>query len=314
MDHQRSFVARLQDWLVRKAIGAEIRKAGLHVDAIDLPFGRVSYLRSSELAQARRAVVMLHGAAADHGNWVRFAGELKAGLPLLIPDLPGHGASGADPALSYSIGAQAERLAQLFASLHLDRVHLVASSMSGAIALKLAADAPGLVASLVLIGSMGVRAGESWLERRIAETGRNPMVGIRDQADYLAMVKIGMQKPPYLPGFVVASLTREAVRRAAINQQIARDIGADLDQSSRLDEVACPVLLIWGRDDKISPVANADYLQRALKDSQLAILDGIGHVPMVEAPRETADICRPFLTQAAQAAHDAAPRRSVAAC
>lgn len=302
MEHQQGYLARFQDWLVGKALGAEIAKAGLRTAALELPFGRLSYLHGTDLPGARSAIVLLHGAGADNTGWLRFARELKAGVPLLIPDLPGHGASSADPVLSYSIAAQTERLAQLFAALGLERVHLVANSMSGAIALKLAADAPSLVSSLVLIGAMGVRARASWLERRIAETGRNPMVGIRDKGDYLAMLKIGMEKPPYLPGFAVSALARVAVRRAPLNQKIARDIEADLDRSADLAAVACPVLLIWGREDRISDVANGEHLQRALKDSQLTILEGIGHVPMVEAPRQTAELCRPFLARAAQAA------------
>lgn len=301
MDHQQSFITRLEDWLVAKAIGAEIRKAGLQRDTVQLPFGQVSYLRSPGLPASRTAIVLLHGAASDHTAWVRFAAELKAELPLLVPDLPGHGGSASDPAMSYSIAAQAERLAQLFAALNLDRVHLVASSMSGAIAIRLAADHPALVASMVLAGAMGVRAKPSWLERQIAETGRNPMVAIRDKADYLAMLRIGMRKPPFMPGFVVSSLTRAYVARSALNQKIARDIEADLDQGDNVRKVACPVLLVWGHCDRVSDISNAEKLHRELKSSSLTILDGIGHVPMVEAPREFANACRSFLAQAAKA-------------
>lgn len=301
MANQQSIVTRLQDWLVGAAIGSEIKKAGLRRDTARLPFGDVSYLRSDRFGTGT-AVMMLHGAAADNTTWLSLAKELKAAdLPLLIPDLPGHGNSSFDPAASYSIGAQAQRLVQLLGALNLNRVHLVASSMSGAIAIKLAADFPALVSSLVLIGSMGMRARESWLERHIAQTGRNPMINVRNKADYLDMLRIGMNKPPFMPGFALSSLARSFVSRASINQKITSDIEADLDQGDNVGKVSCPALLIWGREDRIADISAAQRLHEQWEGSKLAILDGIGHVPMVEAPREVASLCRSFLAQTARA-------------
>lgn len=216
---------------------------------------------------------------------------------LIIPDLPGHGKSVADPALSYSIETQVDYVTQFLETLGVRQAHIIASSMGGAIALKVAATYPAKIASLVLIGAVGTHARESWLEHHIAETGRNPMISARTKADYMAMIQIGMNKAPFMPGFVVSSLSRAFIGRARINEKIANDIAVDLDQSAHIAGVSCPVQIIWGREDRVSSVANGEELHRLLKSSQLSILDGIGHVPMVEAPKEVAGLCERFLAR-----------------
>lgn len=295
MAQATTIFTRMQDWLVREAISTEIKKSGLVEKTVSLSFGDVSYLYSQRTNPSAAGVLMLHGAASDSTSWIRFARCLKADLPLIIPDLPGHGKSVSDPALSYSVQAQADYLVQLLQALHVRQVHLIGNSMGGAIAMRLAASCPELVVSLVLIGAVGVRDQESWLERYIARTGNNPMISVQTKADYLAMMRIGMEKPPFMPGFVVSSLARSFVARSRINQKISKDIEADLDQTAAVAGISCPVQLIWGREDRVSSLSNGEKLHRILQSSQLTILDGIGHVPMVEAPGETAALCRSFL-------------------
>lgn len=294
-------LTRLQDWLVRKVMRAEIKKAGLNEEKVSLPYGDVRYLRSNRGNPSPVAIVMLHGAASDNTSWIRFACCLKVDLPLIIPDLPGHGKSVCDPGLCYSIQAQVDYLRQLLQALHVSQVHLIGNSMGGAIAMRLAAEHPELVASLVLIGAVGIRDKESWLERHIAETGKNPMIAAQTRADYLSMMRIGMNKPPFMPGFVISSLSRTFIARSRINLKVTKDIETDLDQSAAVAGICCPVQLIWGREDRISSVSNAAKLRRLLRSSQLSIMDGIGHVPMVEAPRETAALCRRFLSNCRKA-------------
>ena len=288
---------RVQDWMLNKGMEGEINKAGLTQQAVQLSFGGVYYLHrpASGGAQAE-AVLMLHGATADSSAWIRFSGKLKSALALYIPDLPGHGNSVAGLTLSYTISAQVERLIELLGALKIAHVHIVASSMGAAIALQLAARQPALVTSLVLIGAVGVQAEPSWLQEHIASTGHNPMVEVRSKHDYVAMMRIGMARPPTMPGFVLASLARKYQARLPVNLKIGHDIVTDLDQSALLPQVVCPVLIIWGREDKVSHVSNAELLRNSLRAAQLHILDGLGHVPMVEAPRQVAALCDTFLT------------------
>ena len=205
---------------------------------------------------------------------------------MLAPDLPGHGNSATDISLSYSIGSQVVRIKEMLAALKVKRVHVIASSMGGAIALQLAAREPELVASLVLIGTVGVQAEASWLQEHISQTGANPMVHIRNKQDYLVMMCIGMARPSYMPGFILSALARSYISRLAIKEKIAAEIAGDLDQSDVLGTITCPALIIWGSQDKVSYVSNARLLHGKLASSRSELIDGTGHVPMVEAPQQ----------------------------
>lgn len=287
---------RMQDWLLAKGIEGEVRKAGLVETTLALPSGSVSYARSRRAAQPpNEAVLMLHGAASDKTVWLRFAALLDTQLPLLIPDLPGHGKSAGGTAMSFTIATQAQRVEAMLQALGVTRVHIIGSSMGGAIAIHLAATRPQLVASMVLIGTVGIQAEQSWLKEKLRISGHNPMIEIHSTEDYIAMVHIGMSKPPYMPRFVLASLARSYIRRLPVNQKVGADIMQDLDQRSHLAAIACPVQLIWGDEDKVSHVSGAAEISRSLATSRVDILPGIGHVPMVEAPQQVAQICNRFL-------------------
>jgi len=64
----------------------------------------------------------------------------------------------------------------------------------------------------------------------------------------------------------------------------------DYDFRDRLPEIACPTLLVWGREDVLVPVADADEFERLIPDAHRVILDETGHVPMLERP-ETFNRC-----------------------
>lgn len=289
---------RVGDWLLRAALAAEGRRAKLAQGAVMLPFGRVAYLlRRSAGMPMSEAVVMLHGAASDKTTWLRLARHVRVALPLLAPDLPGHGDSSFDDTLRYDIGAQADRLRAFLKTLGVERAHLIASSMGGAIALRLAAEAPEQVASLMLIDAAGAESTPSWLRLHLDRTGRNPMLEVTTAADYRAMMKIGMARPPFIPGFLLSALARAFVRRGPVNARIGRDIDGNLDQTEWLARVVAPTLIIWGAEDKVLHVDDAALLHSRMRGSQKIVLDGVGHVPMVEAPRQVASACNAFLAK-----------------
>jgi abhydrolase domain-containing protein 6 len=292
----KSVLTGAADYLLRQALAAEQKRAGLAVASVKLSFGRVEYLqRNGAPGQPPQAILMLHGATADRSAWLRMARHLGPQYTLVIPDLPGHGQSGADAALDYSIGAQAARIKEFLCRLTVGRVHIVANSMGGAIALRLASNWPDLVRSLTLISAAGVEAAPSWLQDHVARTGVNPMFEIDAPADYRAMLRIGMSAPPYIPGIMLGALARGYARRRAINRKICDDIERDLDQSHSLAAIRAPALIIWGGADKVLSVANAALLRQRLANSEQVVLDGIGHAPMVEAPRQVARLCMAFL-------------------
>lgn len=284
------------DFLLEKALAAETRRAGLARDSRQLSFGDVEFLRSEDRKSGNQseAIVMLHGAASNKTSWLRFAQQLKSDLPLTIPDLPGHGKSVSDIKLDYSIQSQVARFKELLAALGIKRAHLIGSSMGGAIAIQVAATSPELVASLVLIDSAGAEVTPGWLRQHVEATGINPMLEVRDASDYRAMMRIGMEAPPYIPGIMVSALAREFVERSVLNRKIAADIAQDFDQTGYLSKITAPSLIIWGAMDKVLHLDNAEFLHQGIAKSRKIVMEKVGHVPMVEAPKEVAVSCSEF--------------------
>jgi abhydrolase domain-containing protein 6 len=292
---------RIGDYLLEKALASECKQAGLVSASAQLSFGNIEYLQSKNKSDnSSEAIVMLHGAATDKTSWVRLARYFRSKLPLVIPDLPGHGKSIADINLDYSINAQTVRLKELLTALGIKRVHLIGNSMGGAIAIHLASTSPNLISSLVLIDTAGVEASPSWLRQQVAHTGINPMIELRDVSDYRAMMRIGMEAPPYIPGIIISALTRDFVKRKAINQKIVEDIEQDLDQTESLSKIVVPSLIIWGAADKVFHVDNAELLHQRLANSRKIVMEKIGHVPMVEAPKQVASACSSFFADMVQ--------------
>lgn len=290
------------DFFLEKALAAESRRAGLVRDSIQLSFGDVEFLRSenNRSGNLSEAIVMLHGAASNKTSWLRFAQHFKSSLSLVIPDLPGHGKSVSDTKLDYSIRSQVARLKVLLAALGIKRAHLIGNSMGGAIAIQIAAISPDLISSLVLIDTAGVDVSPSWLRKHVDNTGINPMLEVRDASDYRAMMRIGMEAPPYIPGIMVSALAREFVKRNAINRKIAEDIQQDLGQAEHLSEIIAPSLIIWGAMDKVLHVDNAEFLHQGITNSRKIVMEKVGHVPMVEAPKQVALACSEFFLDLVQ--------------
>lgn len=281
----------LTDFLLRLATAAEIKQAKLSAASIKLTDGKLHYFHRGNGSEV---LLMLHGAAADHTSWLSFCTKLKTDLTIIVLDALGHGLSDAPLDGDYSIHAQTRRVTEFLAALQIQRVHVLGNSMGGAIALRLAAQQPQLIASLVLLSSAGVEVCPSHVQQMAAKQGKHPMLAVHSVADFVQMLRLSMEKPPYIPHFMLTSLAHKAALRNSINQQIAAGIASDVDQQAILHLVRAPSLIIWGAQDQVLHVDNASYLQQHLPACHVEILPGIGHVPMLEDAQQVARLVEQF--------------------
>jgi len=120
---------RIGDFLLKQALALECRQAGLRSGSTPLSFGPIAYLQRGQLTERAEAIVALHGAASDSTCWIRFCRHLRSALPVLLPDLPGHGKSVCEPDLDYGIRAQISRLRAWLAVMGIRRAHFIGNSM-----------------------------------------------------------------------------------------------------------------------------------------------------------------------------------------
>lgn len=243
-------------------------------------------------------IVLLHGFASNKEVWLEMIKNLSGHFHVIVPDLPGWGKSSRNDGGDYGIPAQAARLEPFFAAVGAQRFMLVGQSMGGAIAGVYAEQHPQRVASLALVSSLGLTFKDNDFTRDV-KAGKNPFL-LENRADLEALMARVFLKPPHLPGRVEDALL---ARNHKDHDFIARtfDELKRPEQAYALDPVIgklnMPVIGLWCHDDKLIDVSALDTLRSGLKSAPAigaTILNGCGHMPMLEKPEETARVLTSF--------------------
>lgn len=278
------------------ASAAESRLYGLHKERVTVGDVPMVFYRSKGQGDA---ILMLHGFSADKDVWARFARHFADGHQVIIPDLAGHGETGYQPDWKYSIPAQSERLVKLLDQLGVPRVHVIGNSMGGHLAAYFALHHPDRTLSAAMVDPAGLpQPHPSEMERMRAE-GRNPFL-FDTRAGFYRFYPMTMAQPPFMPGYVLDAIADQYIARKAALTQIFQESHQPTDVSTRLSKLRAPALIVWGKQDRLIDVSAAAVWQAALPKAQLVLLDGIGHMPMVEAPGDTAKLYAEFIDKAAR--------------
>ncbi len=271
--------------LAQYAVDGERAVARLSRHETDVAGFHIVYLEGG----VGEPLVLLHGFGADKENFTRVAKFLTPRFHVVIPDLPGFGESSKPADAGYTIAAQVERVHAFVQAMNLKNVHLGGSSMGGEIAAAYAAKYPTEVASLWLLAPAGVTsAPPSVLELRLREGGRNPLVaGTPDE--FADVFKFVMEEPPFIPRRILDVMGRTAVQNHDFNQKIFVQLHAEPLSppfETQLKGLAVPTRIVWGDHDRALNVGGAKVLEGLLPKSSALILPGVGHLPMLESPRE----------------------------
>lgn len=244
-------------------------------------------------------VVLLHGFGGDKDNWSIYAPYITKQYRLIAPDLPGFGENTRSPDRDYSIAEQAKRVNAFLEALALDQCHLGGNSMGGYIALQYALDFPDKIASLTLFNNAGVIGADKSPLQIEAENGQNALA-LDSLADIDRLLSFVAYKPVALPKqfrklfFEEANAHKDLLDK--IFWQIA-DSGMNNPLNDRLGEVKAPTLIIWGRHDQLIDVSCVDVLNDGIPETETAVLEETGHVPMIEKPKQTATKQLAFLAK-----------------
>ena len=275
---------------------AERRGAGLTHTGIDLEGVHIEYLEGGQ----GDVVLLLHGFGANKDHWTRISKHLTTHFRVIAPDLPGFGDSSRQPDSNYSIVSQVDRIHAFVQALGIRSFHLGGSSMGGSIAAGYAVLHPENVTSLWLVAPGGVAAADpSEMALKLRAGQPNPLI-VESLEDYKRLTDFVFVRKPFIPGPILNQLAKEAVRSRPLNQIIFKQL---LEASNRtglekaLNGSLVPTLIVWGADDRVLDVSGAKILGSVMPKSQVVIMEGVGHLPMVERPRETAEIYLSFLRQ-----------------
>lgn len=261
--------------------------------------GMQVHLRDQGPRDDPEPLLLLHGTSASLHTWQGWVEQLKAKHRVISIDLPGFGLTGPFPDGDYSVEHYQHFLEQLFAQLKLQRVTLVGNSFGGQLAWLFALKQPQKVGHLVLIDAAGYpRQSESvplgfWL-------AQNPvlaplMAKILPRKMIESSVRNVYGDPAKVTDELIDryyQLTRREGNRQALVERF-KQVGND--SFEQIKQLQVPTLIIWGGEDRLIPVANAERFATDIAGSRWVIFEDLGHVPQEEDPLRTSAALSSFL-------------------
>jgi pimeloyl-ACP methyl ester carboxylesterase len=271
----------------------------LRFESVRTRKGKISILE----AGTGPAVVCVHGLGGTKASFLPTVAALADRHRVIAMDLPGFGDSDKPIAAPYDAPYFARSVVSLFDELEIERPHVIGNSMGGRVAIELGLLEPERLGCLVLLSPA-----LAWLrEKRWAWLLQFPLprLGLIQPTPRWATEPIVRRLVPGgddgwaaagVDEFLRAYLTPRG--RAAF-YEAARNIYLDPPHGEngfwpRLEALSPKTMFVWGRRDGLVPIGFRKYVERALPAAHHVELD-CGHVPQLEAPRETHAAIRDFI-------------------
>jgi pimeloyl-ACP methyl ester carboxylesterase len=250
---------------------------------LDVAGFKTYYVHHRPLPADSPPVVFVHGAGGTHQHWLYQVRDLPHSSSYAL-DLPGHGRS--NGLAADTIPVYGDWTVAFLDALGLKHAVLVGHSMGGAIAMDVALRYPDRLAGLGLVAT-GARL-------RVAPT---ILQGIREDKEAVVRLLLG-----YLYGPEAAEDVRRIGRRQLDEvpaEVLARDFAAcnAFDVMGQVGQVSVPTLVVCGTKDCMTPLKYSIYLRDQIAGATLHLVEGAGHMVMVEKPQAVVQPLAAFLAR-----------------
>ncbi len=217
---------------------------------------------------AGKPVLILHGWAASIGAVRSIANcMVSLGYEAVCLDFPGFGGS-EEPKEPWGVPEYAQYTREFIRNQKIEGCHVICHSFGGRVTILLAAQEPGLFDKLVLVDAAGVR-GKRGLKYYLAVW--KDMLGKRLYAIPVMDRMFHLKEKQKNAG----SADYRALKSDVMRQTFVKVVNLDL--KDRLDNIQNETLLVWGDQDDATPLERAYIMEKRIKNSGLAVLQGAGH-------------------------------------
>ena len=227
-------------------------------------------------------LILLHGLFGALSNFADLLEHFKKTHKVIIPLLPLF-----DLSLIETSVSGLKRFVRKFVDHRgYSNFHLLGNSLGGHVALVYALEHQDQIASLILTGSSGLfengmgesypkRGDYEYIKNKTALTFYDPAMATKELVDEVFEITKNRIKV-----IKIIALAKSAIRN---------NLGEELNQ------IQIPTLLIWGKNDTVTPPFVAEEFHKLIPNSQLHFIDKCGHAPMMEVPGEFNDLLFTFL-------------------
>jgi pimeloyl-ACP methyl ester carboxylesterase len=240
-------------------------------------------------------LLLIEGIPATVPDWYPFASHLARDFKVVLFDNRGSGRSDR-PEEWYTISLMASDAAALLDNLGISRANVFGVSMGGMIAQELAINFPEKVDRLVLgcthCGGPDVIRPTALVDEAFALETEDWAERMRKLAPFAFSERFGKDRPEALAEFI-AKKNLDAQPYFAYRRQIGAVIRHDSRQ--RLARITAPTLVLTGTADAVIPSQNSQVLHEKIPNSEIAMIEGAGHLFFVEQPEQTLQVLKSFL-------------------
>ena len=269
-------------------------------ELVELSEGQVRYFKMGK----GHPLVLIHGLGSAAVNWYKNIAGLSKSNTVYAVDLPGHGKTyksisktPLDQAVAFMI--------EFMDVISINKASLVGNSMGGLLALAIAHKHPDRVSKLVLEGSAGLRKDIAWFLRFmtlpiIGEIITTPTRSTTKSLLKQILYNTSLFKPNLIE--MIYQFRKEPGNRAAMLAIIRtgvslKGLDPELIFIDQLEEIKAPILLLWGRNDKIVPVHHAEHAAKHFENIKSHIFERCGHWPHMEFPEEFNSLVEDFCAE-----------------
>jgi pimeloyl-ACP methyl ester carboxylesterase len=228
-------------------------------------------------------VVLLHGLGADGSSWASNIAPLSAKYRVIVPDQIGFGKS-EKPFINYRVATLVDFLNGLLKELKIERASVVGNSLGGFTAAAFALAYPEKVDKLVLVDAAGYAVEKGTDPQTLSALNPSTREGLKQ-----LMSVVFYDKKMFANEAVIDSLFAKKMQTGdgyTIQKFIESIFRGEDVLDGKLDKIKQPTLLVWGREDGLTPLAMGERFKQDIKGSQLLVFDKCGHVPQLEKAAE----------------------------
>lgn len=240
-------------------------------------------------------IVLIHGYPFNRSLWTEQTEALNSKYRVVAPDLRGFGESDSSEGTA-TMARMAEDVAALMDALAIEQAVIGGLSMGGYVALAFARMFPARVKALVLADTRAQADSEEGKQTRHQQAEKalsEGMAGIADAMLPKLLTPETVSKRPELVKRVRDMMlkTKPGGAAAALLGMAERD-----DQTDFISSIRVPALILVGREDAITPVADSEKMQSRIEGSRLVVIENAGHVSNLEQTEQFNDALLGFLS------------------
>jgi 2-hydroxy-6-oxonona-2,4-dienedioate hydrolase len=247
--------------------------------------GRFKYI---ETKGGKENLLLLHGLFGALSNFEGILNDFSERYNVVVPILPIFDL----PIRKVSVTGLVDYVIEFVDFKGYESVHVLGNSLGGHIALLFVLARPEKVSSVILTGSSGLfesamgtgfpkRGDYEYIKKKTESTFYDPKVASKELVDEV---------------YDIVNDRNKAIRIIATAKSAVRH-----NLSDKLHQVRAPTLLVWGKDDQITPAFVGEKFHELIENSKLIFLDKCGHAPMMEHPKDFNRHLENFLEKVAAA-------------